>query len=138
MKKKIMSAFFEISGFEESFIKISIVDRHVSEDWLYCEITVLVPGFRALCKVNFEIDNLKNFSNDLSQLDRVASPSVSLMNTEENFELVIFRDRSGALTVQGKVSNTDESLNKLYFEFYSDQTYIKEYLSSLTKLLKEL
>ncbi|MCM1367929.1 MAG: hypothetical protein NC184_03860 [Roseburia sp.] len=137
---------FEIIGFSNEHIKLEI-----TEVFGFPDATSLSGGYDVKC--NLEICSglyriftdcyysctgaLYNFYNDLLKCYNNLKGTAQYKHnySENDFDLNIEFTGSGGVTISGKYQDDPVVKNILYFEFDSDQSYFKDVLRDLKKIV---
>jgi hypothetical protein len=104
------------------------------EGWMHPVVLVKVPSFEGMFRCAIEKEEWKAFVRGLHDLESSIGSEVSWNNMEDNIELRLSVDRSGAVHGAYRFSPENFSLGPvLSGSFEADQTYLREWSRSASE-----
>lgn len=102
-------------------------------------VSVSSNGFSAVADMDIDIKKFKIFTDGISELYRTLNGTASIVESYGEQFISVSGDGSGYIYVSGHLSSGSESgsVQKLFFENSFDQTYLTDFLKSLSELCEE-
>lgn len=105
------------------------------EGWVECDVSVSAGGFRARYQASFRFDEFEAFRAQLLPLAELLRGEASFATMEEQLNLTLAGDGRGHIAVEGSAGDEPGGSNRLVFMFQIDQTYLREIVISLDRIL---
>jgi hypothetical protein len=129
-----------ISGSDGSLCFTVYYDREAESDmtWLRCHCTCDIGAFKG--DFNFMITDfdLKSLSAELESLTIGTAQCAEVGNLEDDFQLALSLQKTGAVTVKGKLSPRIANFAVLEFSFDSDLATLDNAVRDVRKALRLL
>lgn len=132
---------FQISG-DDAKIEIAVNSRSHPQssdywdgNWIASTIKIEIPGYKAQFNADLRTDELRDFVNELKEMDKKLKGKANLVNLDGYLEL------EAELDIRGRISWIAETCYPagmgavLKFDFYSDQSYLKGIINEIEAIL---
>jgi hypothetical protein len=101
------------------------------EDWISCVVRFECNGFTAVQTPSVLAEEVCLFAQELGAAQNGMTGEITFWTVEDQFQLHLGYERTGAVTVTGYVSALGNMPPRLEFAFLSDQSYVAEALRGL-------
>ena len=133
---------FELKGYNGNFIKLTITE--VSD---FPKEIVYGGGYQAcgdldICIESYSVHTTHHFTTgelyilytELSKCYEKVKGEAKLDNIEKAFFMTLIFEKDGKISVSGVLQTKPHEGNKLYFEMFTDQTFISQVINDLEKI----
>ena len=129
-----------IGGAQREFVELHVLSRSSAADywdgnWLACEVSVAVGGFRGRFEASLRTDEFLRFEEQARKLYETLNGTAEFAAMEEQVCLELLGDGRGHVQCRGTVRDVAGTGNQLSFSLNLDQTQLFGTVAQLAELL---
>jgi hypothetical protein len=129
-----------IGGAQREFVELRVLSRSSAADywdgnWLACEVSVVVGGFRGRFEASLRTDEFLRFEEEVRKLHETLNGTAEFAAMEEQVRLELLGDGRGHVQCHGKLRDVAGTGNQLSFSLTLDQTQLSGTVAQLTAVL---